>query len=57
MLLTNPTPLITKSGNTASHVFSVHGKPTAIIPTIVDEISKAKPTRRLFNKLLNFLLT
>ena len=50
-------PLITKRGSTASQVFSEHGKLMVIIPTIVDEINKAKPTKRLFNKLLNFLFT
>ena len=46
-------PLLAISG-----IIVISGKPSnpiAIIPIIADETIKAKPIRRLFNKLLNFL--
>jgi len=53
MPLTNPIPLIAKSGIIASS--GKLSKPMALIPIMVETIIKTKPVRRLLNKLLIFL--
>ncbi len=53
MPLTNPMPLIAKSGSVA--LSGKLSKPMAIIPIMAEAIIKVKPIYRLFNKLLNFL--
>ena len=52
MPLTNPIPLIAKSGSVA--LSGKLSKLMAIMPIMAEAIIKVKPIRRLFNKLLNF---